>query len=269
MRKLRFDYSCALEFSEPVSDHRFQLRCTPPNLPQQRICDLEFTLEPQCEIAHGIDSFYNPVIVGRIVEPHDTFKYHVGGIAFVDQKILRKMPYKPLYRYQSDFTQQGPYLEQLTQQMKDELENRSWYAAPLEQATYIMGAVHELLRYVPGATNVRTTAEEALEGGAGVCQDYAQVMISVCRGLGIMAKYVAGVYDAEGATHAWVEIYQGGCWHPLDPTNNKVVDDSYIKISNGRDYGDCMLSIGVFTGGASQLQTIHAKVEHLAESAEQ
>lgn len=269
MKKLRFDYTTKLEFSEPVSDHRFQLRVTPPNLPQQRICDLEFELNPECKIAQGIDSFYNPVVTGRIVEPHDYFNYHVGGIAFVDQKLIHKAAYKPLYRYQSDFTQQGPYLEQLTEQMREELANRSWYAAPLEQASYVMGAVHDLLKYQPGATTVRTTAEEALEGGAGVCQDYAQIMISVCRGLGIMAKYVAGVYDAEGATHAWCEIYQGGCWHPLDPTNNKVVDDTYIKISNGRDYGDCMLSIGVFVGNANQLQTVHAKVEHLAESIEQ
>lgn len=269
MKKLRFDYTTSLEFSEPVSDHRFQLRVMPPNLPQQRICDLEFSLSPTCDTAQGTDSFYNPVVVGRIDEPHDHFSYHVGGIAFVDQKLIRKMVYKPLYRYQSQFTQQGPYLEQLTDQMREELANRSWYKAPLEQASYVMGAVHELIRYQSGATNVRTTAEEALAGGAGVCQDYAQVMISVCRGLGIMAKYVAGVYDAEGATHAWLEIYQNGCWHPLDPTNNKIVDDSYIKISNGRDYGDCMLSIGVFKGNAQQQQTVHAKVQHLAESTEQ
>ncbi|WP_154027124.1 transglutaminase domain-containing protein [Olsenella uli] len=266
MRKLRFDYATTIEFAEPVSDHRFQLRCLPPNLPQQRICDLEFTLAPNCPKAHGIDSFYNPVVTGRIEEPHESFSYHVGGLAFVDQSLSRRQVYKPLYRYQSDFTQQGPALEALTAEMRRELARHSWATAPLEQARYVMGAVHERLSYVPGATNVRTVAEEALAGGAGVCQDYAQVAISVCRGLGLMAKYVAGLYDAEGATHAWFEVYQGGNWHPLDPTNNKVVDDSYIKISHGRDYGDCMLSIGVFRGAAGQTQTVHAKVEALAEA---
>lgn len=266
MRKLRFDYATTIEFTEPVSDHRFQLRCLPPNLPQQRICDLEFNLAPECPMARGVDSFANPVVTGRIPEPHEHFSYHVSGLAFVDQRQPQKQVYKPLYRYQSDFTQQGPMLERMTAEVAHDLDRYAWTMAPIEQAKYVMGAVHERISYVPGATNVRTTAEEALTGGAGVCQDYAQVAISVCRGLGLMAKYVAGVYDAEGATHAWFEVYQSGCWHALDPTNNKVVDDSYIKISHGRDYGDAMLSIGVFMGGAGQTQTVHAKVESLAEA---
>ena len=266
MRKLRFDYATTFEFTEPVGDHRFQLRCLPPNLPQQRICDLELELEPDCPLTHGIDSFSNPVVTGIIETPHERFSYHVDGLAFVDQGLLRKQPYKPLYRYQSGYTRQGPQLEALTQQVRLDLARHSWTTGPLEQAHYVMGAVHERLSYVAGTTDVSTVAEKALEGGTGVCQDYAQVAISVCRGLGLMAKYVAGVYDAEGATHAWFEVYQGGCWHPLDPTNNKAVDDSYIKISNGRDYGDCMLSIGVFRGPAGQVQTVCAKVEALAIS---
>ena len=269
MRKLRFDYATRLEFSEPVADHRFQLRCIPPTLPQQRICDLEFSIDPACDVTHETDSFFNPVVVGRIVEPHDYFSYHVGGLAFVDQSLSRRQAYKPLYRYQSDFTRQGPALAELTRQAREELARHDWATGPLERATYVMGMVHERLAYEPGSTTVRTVAEEALEGGRGVCQDYAQVAISVCRGLGLMAKYVAGVYDAEGATHAWFEVYQGGNWHPLDPTNNRVVDDSYIKIAHGRDYGDCMLSIGVFLGAARQEQTVHAKIESLAAAVEQ
>lgn len=269
MRKLSFDYATRLEFSEAVTDHRFQLRCLPPTLPQQRICDLKFEIDPACEVTHETDSFANPVAVGRIVEPHTSFAYHVSGLAFVDQSLSRRQPYKPLYRYQSAYTQQGPALKALTAEVRAALDKTTWATGPLERATYVMGAVHERLAYVPGATNVRTVAEEALAGGAGVCQDYAQVAISVCRGLGLMAKYVAGVYDAEGATHAWFEVYQGGNWHPLDPTNNKVVDDAYIKIAHGRDYGDCMLSIGVFMGAAYQEQTVHAKVEQLAASVEQ
>lgn len=266
MRKLKFDYATTLEFSEPVSDHRFQLRCLPPNLSQQRICDLSFTLEPACELAYGTDSFANPVVTGRIPEPHTNFAYHVSGLAFVDQIHHQKQVYKPLYRYQSAYTKQGEALEAFTAEVAAGISKNVWAASPVEQARYVMGAVHDRLVYEPGATTVRTVAEEALELGRGVCQDYAQIAISVCRGMGLMAKYVAGVYDAEGATHAWFEVYQGGCWHPFDPTNNRVVDDAYIKISNGRDYGDCMLSIGVFKGAADQSQTIHAKVESLGAS---
>lgn len=260
MKKLTFEYTTTLEFSAPVTDHRFQLRCTPPSLPQQRICDLEFTMDPDCALHADTDSFGNPVVVGRIGQPHDRFSYQVVGLAFVDQSLQRPAPYKPLYRYQSAFTRPGPALSALTADVRRDLARYVWATGPLEQATYVMGAVHDHLAYRPGATTVRTTAEEALAGGAGVCQDYAHVAIAVCRELGLMAKYVAGVYDAEGATHAWFEVYQAGAWHPLDPTNNCPVNDSYVKISNGRDYGDCMLSIGVFTGNAEQRQTVHAVV---------
>lgn len=260
MKKLTFEYTTTLEFSAPVAGHRFQLRCTPPSLPQQRICDLAFTMDPACALHCDVDSFGNPVVVGSIQEPHDRFSYQVEGLAFVDQSLQRPAAYKPLYRYQSAYTRPGPALSALVADVRRALARHAWATGPLEQATYVMGAVHERLAYQPGATTVRTTAEEALAGGAGVCQDYAHVAIAVCRELGLMAKYVAGVYDAEGATHAWFEVYQGGMWHPLDPTNNCAVNDSYVKIANGRDYGDCMLSIGVFTGNAEQRQTVHAVV---------
>ena len=46
---------------------------------------------------------------------------------------------------------------------------------------------------------------------------------------------------------AWVEVYQDGRWVGLDPTHNRLVDDSYITIAHGRDYRDCMLDIGIFS----------------------
>ena len=267
MKKLRFSYRTSFEFSEPIVNHHFQLRCLPPSLPQQRICDSAFSLEPTCTLAHGHDSFGNPVVVGHIDGAHDRFSYQVGGLAFVDQQLIQAQPYKPLYRYQSRYTHPGPALKALIGEARHGIGAHGWMAGPLEQALYVMGLVHERITYTSGATSVRTVAEEACAAGIGVCQDYAQAMIAVCRGLGLLARYVAGVYDAEGATHAWVEVYQGGRWHPLDPTNNKRVDDSYIAIAHGRDYGDCTLSIGVFTGGAHQHQTVHAKVEELAATA--
>jgi len=51
-----------------------------------------------------------------------------------------------------------------------------------------------------------------------------------------------------GATHAWVEVYHDERWIGLDPTHNRMVDDNYITIAHGRDYRDCMLDIGIFSG---------------------
>ena len=67
--------------------------------------------------------------------------------------------------------------------------------------------------------------------------------------------------EGEGASHAWVEIYENGCWYAVDPTNNLIVDDAHIKISHGRDYKDCLINQGVFTGSAGQNQEIHVLVQ--------
>ena len=91
----------------------------------------------------------------------------------------------------------------------------------------------------------------------GLCARDA-VRVPAC---GIDARYIAGLLGGEGATHAWVEVYQDGRWVGLDPTHNRLVDDSYITIAHGRDYRDCMLDIGIFSGyNVQQSQWVNASV---------
>ena len=119
----------------------------------------------------------------------------------------------------------------------------------------------EAFTYTPGSTTIKTTAEEALAQGKGVCQDYAHVMLAVCRNLGLASRYIAGMLGGEGATHAWVEIYHEGRWVGLDPTHNRLIDDNYITIAHGRDYRDCMLDIGIFSGAnVTQTQWVNVSV---------
>lgn len=124
-----------------------------------------------------------------------------------------------------------------------------------------MDEVFKTFVYTPASTTIRTTAEEALAQHKGVCQDYAHVMLSVCRHVGLTARYIAGLLNGEGATHAWVEVYHNERWIGLDPTHNRMVDDNYITIAHGRDYRDCMLDIGIFSGcNVQQHQWVNASV---------
>ena len=65
----------------------------------------------------------------------------------------------------------------------------------------------------------------------------------------------------EGASHAWTEVWDGQFWHGLDPTNNRLADERYIKLSHGRDFMDAAVDRGCFLGKAGQEQTILIKVE--------
>ena len=94
-----------------------------------------------------------------------------------------------------------------------------------------------------------------------MCQDYAHAMLALCRMAGIPCRYVVGMLMGEGQSHAWVEIAQEGFWYGLDPTNDIPVDSQHIKLSHGRDYGDCLINQGLFTGSAAQRQRVSVSVE--------
>jgi transglutaminase-like putative cysteine protease len=117
--------------------------------------------------------------------------------------------------------------------------------------------VFERMRYEPGVTTVRTTAAEALAGGAGVCQDYAHLMIAICRACGLAARYVSGHLVGEGAMHAWVEVLlpcndgsgDAIAW-AFDPTHGRKTSLRYLSVAVGRDFADVSPTRGVFRSAA-------------------
>ena len=125
-------------------------------------------------------------------------------------------------------------------------------------------AVRERLDYDRSATTVTTTAAEAWQIGAGVCQDYAHASVALCRELGIPARYVSGFLftssdesgvvpadteSVEVQTHAWVEAAVApNRWLAIDPTNGLPVEQFHVKIGHGRHYDDVCPFNGSFVG---------------------
>jgi transglutaminase-like putative cysteine protease len=112
------------------------------------------------------------------------------------------------------------------------------------------------LAYEWGVTGVHTSAAEALAGGRGVCQDYAHVMLALCREAGVPARYVSGHLVGEGGSHAWVEVVvrdrASGAGHAVaiafDPTHNRRAERGYLTVAVGRDYADVAPTSGTFRG---------------------
>lgn len=117
--------------------------------------------------------------------------------------------------------------------------------------------------YSPGSTQIDTTAIEVFQQRKGVCQDYAHILIAMCRACGIPARYVNGFMQGVGVTHAWVEVLVNGEWRGIDPTNNRLIEYGYIKLAHGRDAMDCRVNRGVFTGNATEQTEIRVIVEEL------
>jgi transglutaminase-like putative cysteine protease len=102
-------------------------------------------------------------------------------------------------------------------------------------------------------TGVQTTAGQVLAAGHGVCQDYAHLMLALCRLLGIPARYVSGHLVGEGGTHAWVEVLQPVPGHTVeivawDPPHDRPTDLRYLTVAVGRDYRDVAPVSGTYCG---------------------
>jgi transglutaminase-like putative cysteine protease len=112
-----------------------------------------------------------------------------------------------------------------------------------ELAAAVSNWVYGHMSYGFDRTGVHTTAGEALAAGKGVCQDYAHVMLALCRLLGIPARYVSGHLLGEGGTHAWVEVLVPAAGQSVDvlawdPTHDRRADLNYLTVAVGRDYRD-------------------------------
>ena len=122
---------------------------------------------------------------------------------------------------------------------------------PADLARRVHGWVANAMRYEAGVTTVQTTAAEALALRRGMCQDYAHVMLAICRAVGLAARYVSGHLLGEGGSHAWVEVLlphgEGYGAQAYDPTNGHRCHMGYTTVAVGRDYGDVSPVSGVYT----------------------
>ena len=161
-----------------------------------------------------------------------------------------------LYKNHTHLSKPGPRLRKLGKKFKRSL--------PIEKNGGL-DILHELsicilkkIKYAKGKTTVCTSAESAMEIGAGVCQDHTHAFIAVARLLGLSSRYVSG-YLSSGdgqiyeATHAWAEVYVGdlGCVG-FDVSNGISPDERYIKIATGFDYLDVVPISGIRIGGGTE-----------------
>lgn len=129
----------------------------------------------------------------------------------------------------------------------------------LEAAMKLAEWVNEHINYNTTYKNLFVPASQVIEKREGVCDEMSSLFISLCRVLGIPARYVSGfAYSNIGKTfgpHSWVEIYTNGIWIPIDPTYGEYgyVDASHIALYRTTDSRESVITaeyIGL-TGNAT------------------
>ncbi|MGV8169646.1 MAG: transglutaminase-like domain-containing protein [Candidatus Nanoarchaeia archaeon] len=103
--------------------------------------------------------------------------------------------------------------------------------------------VNTNIEYNLSSSNVEASLPSSwvYENKQGVCDEISNLFISMCRSLGIPARFVSGIAytDDEQFTnnwgpHGWAEVYFPGYgWVPFDPTYGQLgyVDATHIKFS--------------------------------------
>jgi len=259
LKTVRFQYQTELAFSSPASEHRFLLRILPQSDNRQQIKKLSWRIDPSIAdtIWQTVDGFGNNALAGQISAPHRHFRFGIEGIAEVsDEPYINSGEPPHIFLYPTELTRAHRRLVDFYNDV-----NRFAPTGTFDRIRNFSQAVNARLHYKSGSTANSTSAAQAFDIGAGVCQDFAQILLALLRLDKIPCRYVAGLASDYGETHAWVEAWTGNQYCAVDPTRDKLIDEGYIALSRGRDFADSSIERGVFNGACRGTQTVSLSME--------
>jgi transglutaminase-like putative cysteine protease len=259
LKTVNFHYQTELAFSSPASEHWFLLRILPQSDNRQQIKNLLWRIipSPADTLWQTVDGFGNNAFAGYISAPHGNFRFGINGTAEVSGDPYTASGEPPrMLLYPTELTRAHNGLVDFY----NDINSRA-PTGVLDRIKFFSHAVHARLRYERGVTDNSTSAAQAFDTGAGVCQDYAQILLALLRLDKIPCRYVAGLASDYGETHAWVEAWTGTQYCGADPTRDKLINEGYIALSRGRDFADCSIERGVFKGACRGTQTVTLSME--------
>ena len=268
-------------YATPVARARHVLRLTPVSRNGERVHVAALQIIP--EPAHrreGQDFFGNRLTSIEIDEPHETLTVKLSARVAVDaltEPAPLTTPAWEAIREEAFATSDiGPLspahflfpsrMVSLDPEIRDYV--RQSFApgrAVLDAAIELIGRIKSDMVYEIGATTVTTTPPMSFALRRGVCQDFAHIMISGLRGIGLPAAYISGFLrtlprtdptrlQGADAMHAWVMLWCGSAagWIGLDPTNAVLASEEHVILAVGRDYTDVAPMDGVIFGSGGQ-----------------
>ena len=264
--RLRIHHQTNYDYDTPVQYALQQLRLRPKSGHGQNILDWKLTIEGgQLELEFE-DQHHNHVdLVGIDPGHHQVRIVCEGEVETTDNAgvIGAHGGFAPLWLFEQStpLTKPGPQMRRLVKQLDSEYDN---HIARLHALSRL---ILETMTYETDRTHSRTTAEEALAAGHGVCQDHAQVFITAARLMGFPARYVSGYLMMtdrvqQDASHAWAEVHLDEIgWIGFDISNGISPDERYVRIATGLDYRDAAPISGLRFGDSSESMLVSVQVE--------
>lgn len=266
--RLTIEHETHYRFGEPAHHSIQYLRLTPRADSSQTV--LSWTVNTPGKVKRWVDGFGNiahvsvqngvhdelPVTVRGEVETFDTC-----GMLPADDGLPPLMFSRP-----TPFTEVTPAIAAFAEPFRERIDDEGSIAA----LHALMLGLHTTISYKKGFTDVTTTAAEALEAGAGVCQDHAHLFIACARVLDVPSRYVSGYMfcpptDDEPpslASHAWAEAYidEKVGWVSFDSVNIRSATDAYVRLAVAFDYAGAAPIRGVRKGGGVEDMSVRVAV---------
>jgi transglutaminase-like putative cysteine protease len=269
---LQVEHKFSFEYDGYISESFLELRVQPKMTPHQSVLSFGLAVGPPTRVFRYADWNDNITHHFTITKFHDRIEVATQSVvdtrpaapplaSLMDVVTPAEVPYPVL-----DFLEiAGPV--RLTPALRAAHRAAALpRSAPLgEQVAAIGAAIHGRFEYQKDVTKYDSTTEDFLKIGAGVCQDFAHLMLGMLRLCGIPCRYVSGYLHVErkrreaSQSHAWIEVYSASAgWVPFDPTHNRTPDESYVVVGHGRHYDDVPPNKGIYRGGAKE--TLRAEV---------
>jgi transglutaminase-like putative cysteine protease len=261
----------------PARENFNDVRLQPPSTEYQTVETFALTTTPAAPLRQYRDFYSNWVHHFEISNPHASLHIESRSVVSVhpppplsEEAATAPLAALPEMFMPSDcFDYLGPsrFVDVEAATWRLAVDATDGMADTWQAAQALMHFVHDHLDYAPASTHVHTHIREVLAQRSGVCQDFAHVMLGLCRSLKMPARYVSGYLAIETAraTHAWVEIWIPTVgWLALDPTHNQQGDATYIKIGTGRDYADVPPVSGYYKGTLERKLEVDVQIEPIS-----
>jgi transglutaminase-like putative cysteine protease len=268
MVKYHIEHTTRYKYERPIKQSVNQCIMKPFDDVTQKCLDYQLTISPETKYFTHTDYWGNEVYTFYLWDEYDELVVKSDAVVEVSSHfnqghILSEEEHAAIQLTKSFQNEHAEFLSStnFTRIPNAKLEAMTKPIWQQSKSLYdyvknINDYIYEQFTYQSVSTTVETTAAEFLETKTGVCQDYAHLMLALCRYKGIPARYVSG-YTYSGidskemrgraATHAWIEAALPGVgWVGFDPTNQLLAHVQHIRVAVGRDYQDIVPIKGVY-----------------------
>jgi transglutaminase-like putative cysteine protease len=268
---LEIQHETHLAYTEPVTESIAEMRMEPVSDSEQSCRSFHLSVSPPTGVFRFVDGFGNRVHHFNVLTPHLEMRVLAASVVETHRRIPDLASSTALFPLDGELPLEmldflhlrGPVRRsEKLDSLVETLQVRSGMRLA-EVVSAVSRHIHTHFQYARYVTLASSPIDDILAHGKGVCQDFTHLMIAILRARGMPARYVSGYIhrpEKESQSHAWCEVWLPDLgWVGIDPTNDQLADELFVKVAIGRDFTDVPPNKGLFKGKAAE--TIFVRVE--------